>query len=171
MKYHITLLISSSLASTAGSIGCTDAADRGGDIPGDAHHVQVQPIDEAEPMQFHSGFPVRQRVVVRDTASWINLWPQIVGTATPVPPVPAIDFASTTVIVTATGTKPTAGYAIRIDDAATLDDDAWISVVEQSPDASCAVADVVTSPAAVVAVPRFGGSATFVEHTEVRRCQ
>ena len=171
MNHHMTLLISSGLVFAAGSTGCMNDSDHGGDIPGNAHHVSVTPLDEAEPMRFHSGLTARQRVVVRDVATWTSMWPQIVGPVTLVPPVPAIDFSRDAVIVTAMGTQSTGGYAIRVDDAATLGDDAWISVVEQSPDAPCGVLTVLTAPSAVVVVPRFDGDATFVEHTEVVNCK
>jgi hypothetical protein len=146
-------------------------AEGGRTIPGNAQHVPVQPVGEAAVRRFQSGFTAPQRIAVHDTSTWTGLWAQIEAAVTPVPPVPAIDFTTTTVIIAAMGTHASGGFSIRVDDAATLDGDAWISVVEQSPGVHCVVPAVVTSPVVVVAIPRFDGSTTFVEHTEATSCE
>jgi hypothetical protein len=48
--------------------------------------------------------------------------------------------------------------------------DAWISVVERSPARECFTASLITHPATAVLVPRFEGSATFVERSVLRHC-
>jgi protease stability complex PrcB-like protein len=153
-----------------GSIGCSEAPSAPMSAPENAQPVSVQPLPEADPARFSSGMTTRQRLVVRDHATWVTVWPQIYG-RTPPAPVPTIDFTSSVVIVAAMGTEPTTSYEITVDDVRTLHEDAWISVTEESPSPECTVGDVITAPVAVVVVPRFAGQATFLEHTSQGACR
>jgi hypothetical protein len=132
--------------------------------------VEVQPLPEAEAMRYHSGMTTPQRLVVRDTATWTELWPQIVGSNRPIPPVPAVDFSDDLVIVAAMGTKPTGGYSIDVDEVRVASEDAAISVQSRSPATGCLVTPLVTAPLSIVVVPRFAGRPTFVEHASQRTC-
>jgi len=163
------LLLALLLESAAGSIGCSEAPSVPIDVPENAQPVLVQPIPEADRAIFSSGMTTRQRLIVRDHATWVTLWPQIYGRIPPAP-VPTIDFTSSVVIVAAMGMEPTTSYVIHIDDVRTLDENAWISVTEESPAPECTVGNVVTTPVAVVVVPRFTGQATFLEYTSQVAC-
>jgi hypothetical protein len=140
-------------------------------MPESARPASVQPLAAAEPMRFDSGLTTRQRLVIRDAATWANVWQQIAGTRQPAPVVPVVDFANDLVIVAAMGTKSTGGYSIEVDDVHTIGGDASISVTEQSPGSGCAVTQAFTAPVAVVVVPRFSGQATFVEHASLHACR
>jgi hypothetical protein len=163
MHRHPQALVLALLAGiTTAAMGCTS---RSAEL-----EVQPQPLPEAQPMRFYSGMAAPQRLVVRDTATWEKLWPQIVGNHRPVPPVPVIDFISDVVIVAAMGTEPTGGYSIEVDDVRVVGEDASISVVEKSPDSTCVVTDASTAPVAIVVVPTFAGHATFIEHATKEVC-
>src|SRR4051794_4173268 len=126
MKHHAKLLISSLVV--AGSVGCAASADREpAAIPPNAHHLTVQPMPEVQSSQSFSGLHNRDRLVVSDADTWAKLWKQIVAGRQPAPPVPAVDFATSSLVVAAMGMQPTGGYLIRIDDVATLDDELWVS--------------------------------------------
>jgi hypothetical protein len=166
---HTTLLLASFASLSA--LGCAMEADSPREeFPAGAEHVEVQPMNDALTARFQSGFAGRARLVVHDDHTWAQLWPSIAGTTRPLPQVPEIDFVGHAVVVAAMGPRTSGGYSIRIDDAATLYQDAWISVVEQSPGASCMVADSPSSPVAVVLVPAFDGTVRFVERTEQTIC-
>lgn len=152
----------------ATSIGCAEGPS---EIPQGAKPITIQPIPEEQPLHFQSGIPTRQRLVIRDSSTWASMWLDIVGSVSPAPPTPKIDFASHLVLVAAMGTQPSGGYTIAIDDVRTMNDDVWISVTETLPGDRCAVPAVITAPVSVVAVPRFSGKATFVEHTAVHDCR
>jgi hypothetical protein len=171
MHYRSQILPSAFLvAAIIGPLGCNAAPDNPTGVPDDAQPVLVQPLPEAESQLFDSDITTRQRLVVRDNATWVTVWSQIESR---IPPgrVPTIDFASSVVIVAAMGREPTTSYLINVDDVRTLREDAWISVTEQSPGPECTVGDVFTAPVAVVVVPRFAGQATFLEHTSQGTCQ
>src|SRR5512139_1759388 len=161
MAYHRRLLSSVLASATAFAIGCA------GMPPGPAENAQpieVRTLPSAEAYRSFGGLATRARLVIRDAASWSNLWQQMTRTSQPRPPVPAVDFASDVVIVAAMGTKSSGGYAIRIDDVRVADGDAWIAVTEESPGSGCATTAVLTAPVAVAVVSRFAGEAVFLEH-------
>jgi hypothetical protein len=122
-------------------------------------------------MRFNSGMTTQQRLVIRDGATWAKVWAQIAAPHQPPPAVPAVDFAKDVVIVAAMGTKDSGGYSITINDVGLVPGGARISVTEESAGANCGVTMALTSPVAVVLVPRFDGGATFQEHTSKRDCK
>jgi hypothetical protein len=138
--------------------------------PADATPVTAEPVSDLQGVRFNSGITTRERMVVRTRATWEALWPQIVGTVRPIPPVPAVDFATKTVIVASMGTRSSGGYVISVDDVRQSRGDAWITVTERSPGTSCGTTAAITTPVAAVAVPRFDGVATFVERTTTVNC-
>jgi hypothetical protein len=69
------------------------------------------------------------------------------------PPAPAVDFSKQNVIAVFAGTKPTGGYAIKIEKVTDTADARVISIVMTEPSKNCVTSDVVTSPFEVVAVP------------------
>ena len=191
--YHLRFLSLALLVGALGSTGCprggppnTDEGERPG---------LDQPPAEAQPMRYlthtySSGMTTRQRLVIRDAATWSSVWQQITSprqplparagsgggvdsAEQPVPAAPAVDFASQVVIVAAMGTKSSGGYAIDIDDVRIVDEAARITVTEQSPGNSnrCGVTMAQTEPVAVVAVTRFPGEATFLERTSQDACE
>lgn len=131
--------------------------------------VAVQPLPEA--LRDSSGFPTRERLVIRDASTWSTMWPRIVGSRRPIPPVPEVDFISDAVVIAAMGTRNTGGYVIRVTDAQLRGDAATITVLEESPGAGCVVTTAETYPITVVLVPSFRGQATFVERTAQPACQ
>lgn len=140
------------------------------DFPEASQRVVVEALPEAQSMRLHSGMTTRERVVVRDPATWQSVWSQLVGTVQPAPAAPKVDFTSSVVIVAAMGVRPTGGFAIDIGGASLQDNDAWISVTETSPGRLCVVNDVITSPVTVAVMPWFSGKATFVEHATESKC-
>jgi PrcB C-terminal len=173
--YYLRFLSLALLAGALGSTGCpksgppnTDEGERSG---------SVQPLPGAQPIRYsgsYDGMTTRQRLVVRDAATWTNVWQQSTGTSQyipPVPPVPPVDFASQVILIAAMGTKGSGGYSIAIDDVRVVDGNTRITVTERSPGNNCLVTMALTAPVAVVAVPSFPGEATFVERAVQHACE
>jgi|SRR6185503_5787474 len=138
--------------------------------PADAAPVTVEPVADLQSVRFNSGISTRERTLVRTRATWEALWPQIVGSLRPIPPVPAVDFATKTVIVASMGTRSSGGYVISVDDVRQARGDAWITITERSPGSGCGTTAAITTPIAAVVVPRFDGTATYVERTTSVNC-
>jgi hypothetical protein len=164
--YHCSRLYFWALlvGATAVSIGCSSGVSIGPEMP-----VDTQPLAEVQPFRFYSGMKMRQRLVVRDAATWANAWQQI--TWSPLTTAPVVDFASDLLIVAAMGTMPTGGYSIDVDDVGVGGGNASISITEQSPGPTCVVTQSLTAPVTVVVVPKFAGQATFAEHTAQLACR
>ena len=162
MDHRAWRLLPALLASAmASAIGCADSGEP----------LAMLALPEAEAFRFSSGLATQQRLVIRDAATWANLWSQIAANTQPRPAAPAIDFDSKVVIVVAMGQRPSGGYSIDIDSVRIVDEDVRISVTETSPGDKCGVTGALTQPIAATAVPRFDGEPTFNEHTATRDCK
>ena len=118
----------------------------------------------------HTGMSERQRSVVRDAATWAQLWRTIASGDSPPPPVPELDFDSEMAIVAAMGTRPSGGYSIHIDAVREADGQLHVAVREVSPGPNCLVSFAMTAPVVAVRVARRDGPVTFVEHAETVDC-
>jgi hypothetical protein len=162
---HLQLVIATTLLAAASS-GCTESAS----VPDGAQRISIQPLPADHPAQIFSSFDTRERLVIRDEATWTSAWEQVMGGIEPSEPAPEIDFATTLILVATMGAQISTGYAVAIDDVHTMDGDAWVTVSESSPGSRCPTGDAITRPATVVAVPRYEGETTFVERSKRVDC-
>jgi len=139
-------------------------------VPDGAQPIEMRPVPGATDTHFFSGIMTRERLVIRDAATWAATWQQIVGTTQPAPSVPKIDFERSVVIVAAMGEQNSGGFTIDVSQVSTVAENAWVTVTERSPGARCVVASVLTAPVAVVVTQRFAGKAIFVERTATNDC-
>lgn len=166
------LLAGAAAVSIGCATGCINEAPGDPQGPAEMQPVRFEPLPDAQAVRFYSGMTTRQRLVIRDAATWANVWQQLASPFQPVPPVPAVDFATSLVVVAAMGQKNTGGYAITVDDVRATAGEVSISVTEQAPGSGCSVIQALTAPVAVVVVtPRFAGPATFVERAVQHDCQ
>lgn len=140
------------------------------EAPADATPVTLEPVTGSQYFRFNSGISTRERIVVRTQESWQLLWPQLVGSLRPLPPVPEVDFATKTVIVATMGTRSHGGYVITVDEVRQAHGDAWITVTEKAPGSLCGTTAAITAPIAAVVVPRFDGNAVFIERSTTVNC-
>jgi hypothetical protein len=126
----------------------------------------------SEPFSFSfvSGFDKPARLVVRDAATWQAIWTQIFRGGS-VPPLPAIDFSSEMVVVTALGSHSSGGYGILIEGASEAGaNGVAIAVRSISPGPTCGVTAAFTQPVDVARMPRRDGPVSFIERNEVNNC-
>ena len=120
--------------------------------------------------RYYSGVDRRTRVVVRSPAEWAALWAEITRGVSPVPPLPAVDFAERMVLVAAMGTRTSGGYAIGVESVDSAGGGLRATVVERSPGAHCFTTAALTQPLVAVVVPRAVGQVAWVERTAVVDC-
>ena len=89
-------------------------------------------------------------MTVRSAPEWVKLWRLHAGEL----PRPAVDFDQELVVAVFLGNRPTAGFSVEIvgarDDGATL----IVQYREKRPAAGAVVAQLLTSPFHIVALPR-----------------
>jgi hypothetical protein len=95
--------------------------------------------------------------VVRATAEWQALWKEHDAEH----PMPAVDFAQSTVVAVFLGSRPSAGFGVEITGVKTEGDRTIVEYVERRPPRDQFVAQVVTSPFHIVRVPRTAGAVQF----------
>jgi hypothetical protein len=110
------------------------------------------------------------RAVIRDSAAWQAFWAQAHAQVEPAPPVPAVSFADSMLLVAALGTRSSGGYSVRIDSVArgtTL----RVFVTAVSPGPGCVTTMAIAWPVQVARVARFDGSVDFVDAERVDTCR
>ncbi len=149
----------------------TCACSSGAPIPGaDAPAPAVTRIDSsAIVLASGQGLGDPTRAVIRDSTAWEAFWNQAHALVEPAPPVPAVNFEESMLLVAALGTRSTGGHAVMIDSVArgpTL----RVFVTAVAPGADCMTTMSISWPVQVVRVPRFDGSVEFVEAERVQPC-
>ena len=112
-----------------------------------------------------------ERLVIRDAAAWTAAWLSIWPNGAPIAAPPSVDFTKDVVVLGALGTRPSTGYAIRFDSAATGPNGLVVWTATISPGAHCVNATVITSPVDIATIARFDGPVQFVDVPTVIDCQ
>jgi hypothetical protein len=147
------------------------ACSSGGPTPGaETSQAVVTRIDStAVVLATSHGVGDPTRAVIRDSTAWEAFWTEAHALMEPMPPIPAVDFTSSMLLVAALGTRSSGGHRVTIDSVArgaTLR--VFVTAVAPGPD--CMTTLSITWPVQVVRVPRFDGSVEFVEAERVQPC-
>lgn len=137
-------------------------------LPPNLSLVPHQVIDEAHTLV--SAISEPRRDVIRDAAAWARFWDEFQGNVIPTSPPPAVDFTQRMVLVAATGTRPTGGYAISIEGVYAGNGVVVARALERAPHTDCIVTTALTAPATAVSVPRVEGEVRFHDASEIVRC-
>jgi hypothetical protein len=119
---------------------------------------------------YYSGIVQRERLVVRDDATWQTVWTSIWRGTTPTPALPNVDFANEMVIVAALGSRSTGGYSIVVDSAVMSSNGLTAWVGTSSPGPGCITTQAFTSPVDIARVQRFDAQVSFVDVPRVVQC-
>lgn len=122
---------------------------------------QVQQAEWSEP----------DTVEIGTIAAWAGAWARLQGGVTPLPPVPVVDFATERVVVVAAGTRPSGGFAYTFDRARTTSEAVEVGLTLVSLSPRCAVAQMLTSPAIALAVPRVPARLQLSVASRVQDCE
>ena len=98
-----------------------------------------------------------RRVTVRTAAEWNTLWRQ----HSPDRAQPPVDFGREMVLAVFMGSRPTAGFNVEIVGAQVEEGVLVVRVRETRPQRDQILAQVITSPYHLVAVPHHGGDVRF----------
>jgi hypothetical protein len=95
--------------------------------------------------------------VARNAVEWTALWKMHSGESKP----PVVDFGSRTVVAVFLGSRPTAGYAVQITGTRQANGALIVQWQERRPAGGDILAQVLTSPATIVSIPKFAGEIKF----------
>lgn len=108
-----------------------------------------------------SGIRAARTELITSDARWQQTWAEIVSRQSPQPPLPAVDFSSSVLILVARGETNNACRHIEIDRMALRGDRFDVAVKDSRSPPSCPCLAVVIHPVHVVAVPRSATTAAF----------
>jgi hypothetical protein len=98
------------------------------------------------------------QIVARTASEWAALWRLHAGDQAPAP---KIDLAKRMVVAVFLGSRPSAGYAVEVGSATPAGQTLIVEWSEHRPTPGSLLAQVITSPAHLVSIPRFDGPITF----------
>lgn len=96
----------------------------------------------------------RQRVLVRETPRWKDLWEEIHSGSFPIPPLPGIDFRKKCVAGIFMGEKESGGYSIAVEAIREFPDRVVVFVKETAPQPGAMVTMALTRPWQAVRLAR-----------------
>jgi hypothetical protein len=99
--------------------------------------------------------------VVRDEATWVELWERIHRGVTPRPSPPAVDFSRHMLIAVATGTRPSGGFDITVRSVVVRDATLEVEVLETCPAPDAIVTMALTRPVEVVRLDKVPQGPVF----------
>ena len=148
--------------------GCARAATpASGDRASAAERLELRRLDGEDRSWTERGRRDSARLVVRDTATWRQLWERLEGGRHARRPVPVIDFSREVLLVAAWGLKGTGGHLIRIDSAVLRNGVVEAYVHRYT---SCRQYEAQTSPIDIVRLARPRARITFVEDEDHGPC-
>ena len=104
-----------------------------------------------------SGVDLPRQAVVRNDNEWSALWQQHGGAK----PLPKVDFTKRTVVAVFLGSRPSAGYGVEVIRTRQQGKTLVVEWRELPPAADSLLAQVITSPAHLVSIPKFDGEIAF----------
>ncbi|MEJ7810351.1 MAG: protease complex subunit PrcB family protein [Gemmatimonadaceae bacterium] len=141
------------------------------DVPANASTVASTPFDQTLALFVsYSGLSARQRLAIRDGASWSALWTTLSTDVSPRPAVPAVDFSRDMILLAAMGEHRSGGFGIAIERVQLADGQLYVTVRETSPGAGCMTTQAITRPLTAVLVPRGDYDVRFVERSTTSKC-
>jgi hypothetical protein len=117
-----------------------------------------------------SGIRDSLRAIIRDSVAFADLWTRAHAPFGEKPTRPTIDFGREMIIATALGTRPTGGYGIYLDSAATVNDTLVVYVRTVRPGATCGTTAALTQPVDLARAPRLTLPTRFVERATTHEC-
>jgi hypothetical protein len=110
------------------------------------------------------------RLVITTPGEWQQFWSERFAGQLPMPPLPAVDFATEMVVAVTAGQKPSGGYSIRIESVTERGAELEAVVLEKAPGAACVVTGALTFPFDVIRVPRANQTVRFVDRQATNDC-
>jgi hypothetical protein len=125
----------------------------GGFAAGPTDSVPFKTLDAGD-----QGIESKRETVVRTGAEWTALWKQLGSSR----PKPAVDFARSTILGVFLGSRPTAGYTVKIDTVERQGAELVVTYRERPPAPTDMVAQMLTAPYLLVTIEKFDGRVRFV---------
>lgn len=117
-------------------------------------------------------FSEKSNEVINDSESFERLWKDIHANRTPLPELPEVDFAESTVIAAMMGVQSSGGYTIEILEIAEADNVVGVKIEENEPGSDCVTTAALTSPFHIVKIQkRVSSDFRFTTDRTVFECE
>jgi hypothetical protein len=123
---------------------------------------------ESYSFTYYSGMDTPERIVVRDAATWSDVWAQINSRSSPVPE-PVVDFSRDMLVVAAQGSHSTGGFSILVEGVGESGGRLNVAIHSYSP-YNCVTTEAFSQPVDIARLPRSDKPVNFVERATIRNC-
>lgn len=110
------------------------------------------------------------QIIVANETEWKELWTKLHNGMTSIPPVPAVDFSTSTVIALFQGVQLSGGYDIGVTHITENEKGMNVSFQETVPGTDCPTTATITSPCHIVKIAKKTGAVEFQGITVTRHC-
>lgn len=117
--------------------------------------------------EVHSGIDERARLVVRDSAQWVEVWARATKRDPTPPALPTVDFRTDMVVLVGMGRQPSFGDAVRVRSVERSTSGRRVIVVTERLGPHCDAGAAFTNPVDIVRVARNERDPTFVERDSI----
>ena len=153
---------------TAFAVGCSSP------LGGPSAHTPLTVTRlRSEPFSFTYVSRIRQseRLVIRDQAAWVDAWASLWPSSAPIPAPPNVDFSREMIVFVALGERPTGGYSILVDSAASTPAGVTVWVGTSTPGLRCGTTQALTQPVDIARMQRVDTPVRFVDVSRVVDCR
>ena len=142
-----------------GAVGCSSPTDPDRvDIPVPVTRLRSEPYS----LTLHSGRQP-ERLVVRDAATWAEVWTAIWRWQSPAPALPEVDFTRELVVVAVPGRGVTHVSNFLVDSAVRNRDGVTVQLRTFTPGPGCAITAEIRNPVDIARMPRTQDDVAFTE--------
>ena len=148
-----------------GAVGCSSPTAPDVETPVPVTRLRAEPYS----LTFHSGGPPL-RLVVRDPATWADVWTAIWRWQSPAPALPEVDFTREVVVVAVPARGLTHVSNFLVDSAVRSRDGVTVQLLTFTPGPGCAITADIRNPVDVARIPRSGDVVASVERVVTQVC-
>ena len=142
-----------------GAVGCSSpTVPDGVETPVPVTRLRSEPYS----LTLYSGRQP-ERLVVRDPATWAEVWTAIWRWQSPAPSLPEVDFTREVVVVAVPGSGVTHVSNFLVDSAVRKRDGVTVQLLTFTPGPGCAITTDIRNPVDVARLPRSRDAVAFAE--------
>ncbi len=117
----------------------------------------------------NSGFASPSELVMQDIDEFTRRWRGVLQ-GSPDATMPAVDFAKTTIVLVAIGSRNTGGHTVRVDSLISASGGTTVHYTVTSPGSRCMSMQMLTAPVEVISIDRVSGVVRFKKRSVSGGC-
>lgn len=119
----------------------------------------------------NSGYMEKKNLIIASTEAYDEAWNELFSNFMKKPPVPAINFETSMVILVTMGEKTNGGYSIHVKSITENEKDVVVLIEERIPAKNCMTTSVIVYPAQLIELPATDKEIIFTTEENIYSCE